>query len=73
MTGVTTRHSEEPYAKSARTVLWEVLGVTRAPTRYMLGELTPYRCRDTLLIPNLDMRELKPRPTCSCLQGARCV
>ena len=33
MTGVTTRHSEEPYAKSARTVLWEVLGVTRAPTR----------------------------------------
>jgi len=39
MTGVTTRHSEEPYAKSARTVLWEVLGVTRAPTR--LGFAAP--------------------------------
>jgi len=33
MTGVTTRHSEEPYAKSARTVLWEVRGASRAPTR----------------------------------------
>jgi hypothetical protein len=33
MTGVTTRHPEEPYANSARTVLWEVLGASRAPTR----------------------------------------
>jgi hypothetical protein len=32
MTGVTTRHPEEPYANSARTVLWEVLGASRAPT-----------------------------------------
>ena len=33
MMGVTTRHPEEPYATNARTVLWEVLGATRAPTR----------------------------------------
>jgi len=33
MTGVTTCHPEEPYANSARTVLWEVRGASRAPTR----------------------------------------
>ena len=33
MTGVTTRHPEEPYANNASTVPWEVLGATRAPTR----------------------------------------
>ena len=33
MTGVITCHPEEPYAKSASTVPWEALGVTRAPTR----------------------------------------
>ena len=33
MTGVITRHPEEPYANNARTVPWEVLGATRAPTR----------------------------------------
>jgi hypothetical protein len=33
MTGVITRRSEEPYANSARTVLWEVRGASRAPTR----------------------------------------
>ena len=33
MVGVTTYHPEEPYANSARTVLWEALGVSRAPTR----------------------------------------
>jgi hypothetical protein len=37
MAGVTTRHSDEPYANSARTVLWEVLGVSRAPTRCVTG------------------------------------
>ena len=33
MTGVITRHPEEPYANSASTVPWEALWVTRAPTR----------------------------------------
>lgn len=33
MTGVITCHPEEPYANSARTVLWEVRGASRAPTR----------------------------------------
>jgi len=34
MTGVITRRSDEPYANSARTVLWEVRGASRAPTRF---------------------------------------
>ena len=32
-TGVTTRRPEEPYVNSTSTVLWEVPGATRAPTR----------------------------------------
>lgn len=35
--GVTTRRPEEPYAISARTVLWEALRVTGAPTRCVIG------------------------------------
>jgi hypothetical protein len=33
VTGVITRHPEVPYANSASTVPWEVLGASRAPPR----------------------------------------
>lgn len=44
--GVITRHPEEPYANSARTVPWEVRGASRAPTR--LGMDAIYESPDSL-------------------------